>query len=356
MITNTGKNILAKYLVGQTPAYASYMAFGCGATPVKNTDPLGDYSNKTALDFEMFRVPIISRGFVNENGISKIVFTAELPTNDRYEITEVGVFSAKSNSLTTNNDSRTLYSFANGENWQYISGLTATELEETLVSLSNPINRDAPFRTNANNSSLQTAERKSKKEPARFLNDVILVPGNMSLISDSSVSGNYIQLSGISVDLSKNSPSDEIKIAFSIAGNANDNASSYTGKIVVEFTGNDPEIYARMNVSKALSPTTTGRYAVDTKKISDLTYSSGFSWKAVNKVKIYGAVYDGISNTSDAYIVLDAMRIENVSTVNPLYGLTGYTVVKSSDSSNLGIIKEPNSSGFVEFRFAVDVA
>jgi hypothetical protein len=161
MITNTGKNILAKYLVGQAPAYASYIAIGCGPKPVlslscdiKKTSILNnvatittsenienphgfsvgqkvivsnslksniddiylgyhtilsvpspitftyaltsldlteeilspmataslDFSDKTSLDFEMFRVPITSKGYVTENGQSKIVFTAELPT------------------------------------------------------------------------------------------------------------------------------------------------------------------------------------------------------------------------------------------------------------------------------------
>lgn len=46
MITNTGKNILAKYLVGQAPAYASYIAIGCGAKPLPSDGVLGDYSEK----------------------------------------------------------------------------------------------------------------------------------------------------------------------------------------------------------------------------------------------------------------------------------------------------------------------
>ena len=79
MITNTGKSILGKYLLGQAPAYASFIAIGCGAKPLDTTDALGDYSNKKNLDFEMLRVPISSRGFVNEGGLDKIVFTAELP-------------------------------------------------------------------------------------------------------------------------------------------------------------------------------------------------------------------------------------------------------------------------------------
>jgi hypothetical protein len=34
MITETGQAILAKYLVGQAPAYASYISIGCGSEPV----------------------------------------------------------------------------------------------------------------------------------------------------------------------------------------------------------------------------------------------------------------------------------------------------------------------------------
>ena len=79
MITNTGKTIISKYMLGQTPAYASYMAIGCGKKPLLSADPYGDYSTQENLDFEMFRVPISSRGFVNEGGINKIVLTAELP-------------------------------------------------------------------------------------------------------------------------------------------------------------------------------------------------------------------------------------------------------------------------------------
>ena len=38
MITNTGKEIIAKYLMGTAPAYASYIAVGCGTKPRYNTN------------------------------------------------------------------------------------------------------------------------------------------------------------------------------------------------------------------------------------------------------------------------------------------------------------------------------
>ena len=58
MITNTGKYIIAKYLLGQTPAYASYMALGCGTKPLDTSDSPADYSTKESLDFEMFHLII----------------------------------------------------------------------------------------------------------------------------------------------------------------------------------------------------------------------------------------------------------------------------------------------------------
>ena len=72
MITNTGKTIISKYMLGQIPAYASFLAVGCGKKPLGPEDAYGDYSLQENLDFEMFRIPISSRGFVKENGTDKI--------------------------------------------------------------------------------------------------------------------------------------------------------------------------------------------------------------------------------------------------------------------------------------------
>ena len=47
------------------------------------------------------------------------------------------------------------------------------------------------------------------------------------------------------------------------------------------------------------------------------------------------------------------MRLENIATTNPLYGLTGYSVVKTTDAET--IVKSPNTSNYVEFRFSVGV-
>jgi hypothetical protein len=47
------------------------------------------------------------------------------------------------------------------------------------------------------------------------------------------------------------------------------------------------------------------------------------------------------------------MRIENLNSISPVYGLTGYTVTKTD--TGLPILKSPNTANLVEFRFAMDV-
>jgi len=48
------------------------------------------------------------------------------------------------------------------------------------------------------------------------------------------------------------------------------------------------------------------------------------------------------------------MRLENIATENPLYGLIGYSVVKNANAET--VIKLPNTSNYVEFRFSVGVS
>ena len=64
MITNVGKNILAKYLIGQAPAYASHIALGCGATPKARdytftSNDIQETLNKEQLDFEMYQLFLV---------------------------------------------------------------------------------------------------------------------------------------------------------------------------------------------------------------------------------------------------------------------------------------------------------
>jgi hypothetical protein len=540
MITNTGKDIVAKYLLGQAPAFASHIAIGCGKKPLGVSDSLVPYRTefafKDSLDFEMFRVPIISRGYVTEedpfvlkissvisqvptastvtyyttevHGLqpgdtvsisgtnieaynisnatvlsivnpqafkitssasgayssggsivkttSKLVLTAELPSEQRYEITEVGLYSAGSNPSATDKDSRMLYTFAETENWEYHGTEKAIGVGPTISTplsagaspgVINPNLAASPaFRATSNNSIFDSDARLNKYERCRFLNTAVYIPGNIShlvkngndLIVKSGTEKEekefkkHIHLAGTRLSLSQNSPEDELRLAFSIIRKdqtfETEPSKAY---ITVSFSPEesvleDPENYAKFNI-ELTSNFSQSRYNVVSKKLRDLVRGTSFSWGGVSLVKIYASVYNSIvvtsrsflsstqtatittlvphgfvagtsvnvsgvnngifngtftvtsatsntfsfiaSNPTDIteaisggsaegpstnyFVALDALRIENVSTLNPLYGLTGYTVIKTKDGRP--IVKEANTSNLIEFRFGLEV-
>ena len=391
MITNTGKRILAKYLIGQAPAYASYIAIGCGATPLASDATLGDYSDKKTLDFEMFRVPISSRGFVTENGISKIVFTAELPTEERYEISEVGMFSAGSNTSAGAYDSKTVFSFSQDENWEEHTSVKTSEIHSVYTPLNGPENNnniygsydvtndgiDNPedlkvFHTNANNRVFNDTGRIERYERCRFLNNVIAIRGNHSDISvagDSTLqvsnTANHIHMSGATIDFTKNSPTDELRLAFSVVNReAASSAVPQSVRILIEFSSDDDsnitnvqsarfEVNLNNGLAAGQHDFATNRYVVVKKQLQELIKTNPFTWGAVKVVKIYASVIHNDEPSEDFYVCLDALRLENLSTENALYGLTGYSVIKNTNAET--IVKSQNTSNYLEFRFAMDV-
>jgi hypothetical protein len=384
LITNTGKTIIGKYMLGQAPAYASFLAVGCGPTPLETGDVADNFATKENLDFEMFRVPISSRGFVNEGGINKIVLTAELPTEERYEISEVGLYSAGSNPSAGAYDSKTVFAFTSGENWQYHTASAATAIDTVTAPLDDPEDdnviavADPVFQTNADNSIFYKSSRANRYERSRFLNNVILIQGDDSDLTVSEDSGptldhfvieegsNHIHLTGASIDFTRNSPIDELRLAFSLVSkNGNSSAIPETIRILVDFASTDTTTgeFARFeaeinhgssgNLENSIADFETNRYFVISKQLQELYTSANFTWDAVTVVKIYACVIDSGVPSENYYIALDAMRLENVATVNPLYGLTGYSIIKNDNAET--IIKSPNTSNYVEFRFSIGV-
>jgi hypothetical protein len=386
MITNKGKSIISKYLLGQIPSYGSYIAIGCGARPLEPyvSGTLPDYSSKTELDFEMLRVPVSSKGIVNEDGISKIVLTAELPTEERYEITEVGIYSAGFNPITGSSNSKSLLSFTQFENWKINGSTTLNFVSEPLDDPLIPniikdfftVNSQSLeldiFQTNADNPIFLNDSRYLRNERSRFLNNMVIMRGDSSTFSGSTGSlvgaGNFIQLSGTSLDLSKYSTSDELRLAFSVLNKDGTDPDIDTSKIavriLVEFLASTvPNAYARMearvdhNNNGSSNDFDINRYFVVNKELKDINITQGFPWKSVDTVKVYAQVLTGasVADTVDDsyYVAIDALRVESKNNLNPAYGLTGYSVIRNADS--LPIIKSPNTSNYIEFRFSVDV-
>jgi hypothetical protein len=394
MITNEGKGILAKYLVGQAPAFASFIAIGCGAKPVSSShifssSELNEMKNKKSLDFEMFRVPVTSRGYVTENGVDKIVFTGELPTLERYEITEVGLWSAGSNPSANFNDSRPIFLFNENEAWQNVntpgSVLNLTPYPQVLDLDGVLIPTEKAFITNSDNPTFKDPNRSDRYEGSRFLNSLVVLRGDLSkIVTDpesgrlkiDSTSPGHLRLSAATLDFDKSSPKDEFRLAFSVINKDSNrtNIDPYDVKIVVEFAdkdvmNDDEKQYARFETiisseDEDGNPNpdvdfANQRYFVSVAKFEDLDRSPGFTWKIADIVKIYVTIQEKnpstevVSISDKYYVCLDALRLENTTNLNPIYGLTGYSVIKTIDS--MPVVKISNSSNHIEFRFGLDV-
>jgi len=380
MITNKGKEIIAKYLLGTAPGFASYIAVGCGPKPRPNIYQITGASSsgttvtcdstegiwigaaiydilsgagsipdntlvteilsstqftlsaaptvalsgatiqievdheKQCLDFEMFRVPIISRGYVNENGTDKIILTGELPAEERYEISEIGIFSAGSNVNAGTYDSKTILAFAENENWQYSNGsslVTPERITSTLIpgGLNIITTSEDIFQTSADNPAFLNATRSARYEGARYLNNMLVMRGNTSLVTGTpgsfvvAADPKYVQISGQTFNFSKNSSADLLKIAFSLINvYGNDTAVPDNINVVIKFSNNDESQYAKFEaqVSDSVQQFADNRYFVASSRFDDLVYSSTFSWDAMTIAKIYISVADTVAATNIA--------------------------------------------------------
>lgn len=374
MITTDGKRILAKYLIGQAPAYASYIAVGCGSQPLTSLPvDTSEFAAKNALDFEMFRAPIISRGYVTESGQSKVVFTAEMPAQERYEITEIGVYSGNANPSAVGYDSRTLFSFSRQESWLYRTISGATISDTAIPSIDIPLDEQnsfndmdltvpSVFQTNATNKFFSNEARQLRNEQCRYLNNMVMVrgdystlDGNLDIDPDNS---QFISLTPVSLTLRQNALSDLVKVAFSIVNVAGASpANTPEGvRLVVEFV-TPTNAYARMTASLDYDPVNydfdTNRYWVVSEQLGNFEYGAGFSWDQANTVRVYSTVLDNGAASDQFYLALDAIRLDNVTSTNPLYGLTAYSPVINDNARP--IVKLPNTTSFVEFRLGVDI-
>jgi hypothetical protein len=446
MITNKGKEIISKYLLGQIPTYASHISIGCGAVPLDNNDPspnLEDLADKVRMDFEMARVPITSKGFVDDNGVTKVSFTAELPKENRFEITEIGLWSSGSNSLAKNFDSKMVFNFS--EPWQAHSN-SISEIPKssdfTLGSNGDITTSLKFFRALSNNIVFSNQDRKARNEGPRFLDDKIFLRGDSSIIQGSAESwtgenpsysitnrlsnsgtatlttsenhllkigdtivvdiettafngvhvitgrtsntisyalsgtvataattgtvtwqeSTHIHLNAINFDISKNAPSDKILLSFSLidANAVGAGIDPDYVKILLEFYKNETSItsgYAKAEIQISGTEFAGDRYKVIEIPISDLITTSDFSSQQIRIARVFASVVYTTGGQQMAspihYVELEGLRIENETTQNPVYGMVGYSIVRTPDGQPL--YKYQNTNNYVEFRFNLDV-
>jgi len=444
MITDSGKEIIAKYLLGQIPSYASHISIGCGARPLDANDaaPLpATLAEKTKMDFEMIRVPISSKGFVDDNGTTKVSFTAELPKESRYDITEIGLWSSGSNSLAASFNSRMIFNFS--EDWQAHSTSISNVTTPVPLGVTGDITTSLRYlRASSSNAVFSTSERKSRKEGPRFLDSKILLRGDSSVIqgatgswsgenpsfnvnnkektgttailttgthllnvgdsitvniSDLEFDGTYeitarndteityehdlsstvasiaasgevvfsdsthIHLNAINFDISKNSPSDVLSLAFSLidrdsVGGGN---PDYV-KILLEFYRNETSTttgFAKAEIYLDGSEFSNSRYKVIEIPISSLITSPDFGSEQVRVARVFASVVHTVSGQQMSsplhYVELEGFRVENETTENPVYKMVGYSVARTTDGKPIS--KYRNTNNYVEFRFNLGV-
>jgi len=444
MITDSGKEIIAKYLLGQIPSYASHISIGCGARPLDANDaaPLpATLAEKTKMDFEMIRVPISSKGFVDDNGTTKVSFTAELPKESRYDITEIGLWSSGSNSLAASFNSRMIFNFS--EDWQAHSTSISNVTTPVPLGVTGDITTSLRYlRASSSNAVFSTSERKSRKEGPRFLDSKILLRGDSSVIqgatgswsgenpsfnvnnkektgttailttgthllnvgdsitvniSDLEFDGTYeitarndteityehdlsstvasiaasgevvfsdsthIHLNAINFDISKNSPSDVLSLAFSLidrdsVGGGN---PDYV-KILLEFYRNETSTttgFAKAEIYLDGSEFSNSRYKVIEIPISSLITSPDFGSEQVRVARVFASVVHTVSAQQMSsplhYVELEGFRVENETTENPVYKMVGYSVARTTDGKPIS--KYRNTNNYVEFRFNLGV-
>lgn len=363
MITNDGKELIGKYLLGQAPQYATHISIGAGAIPLDVDDASPSSSilqQKQVMDFETARIPITSKGFVDENGITKLVFSAELPKENRYDITEVALWSAGGNNLAINSDSRMIFNFS--EPWEsHGSSISAIPFIET-IGLAGDITTEEPiFSVSSSNITLRTSPRIARKEGPRYLNNKILVRGDTSTIEgalgswSATEESTHIHLNAINFLIGNNSPSDKIKFAFSLINKTSLGTEGVPDevKILIEFYRNEVTTtrgFARAEISLDGTEFTNNSYKVVEFPISDLITSDDFSSSEIRICRIFVSVIDDSVPSEDYYVALDGLRIDNITTINPLYKMVGYSIVKIDGNP---ITKFQNTNNYIEFRLSL---
>jgi hypothetical protein len=368
MITAVGKDIIARFLAGQLPAAFSHVAIGVGATPTTSSTEDPALSTKTLLDFEALRVPISNASVLKEAGKTRLSFTATLPAEDRYEFSEVGVYSAESNSLLTTARDQIITTFSDAEGWADQSGVDiGTDHFASGVDLI------------IANSSAATASFVKSDDPAflypdrglqraRLGSDCLILKGGYSTISGTAydpvtnltgftTSGAHVKLSGTTVDLSTARPDDELKFAFSVADRTYTSAKSVIPDpidISLQFLSGDATQVASLEYTVPASTLGTNGYVVASKKIKDLKYTSTFSWSAVSQIRLYAKMRAGVGTPNNFWIIADAVRFDSKNQNNPTYGLVSYSLVSNAQQATQ--VKSTNLESVIEYKINLEVS
>ena len=332
MITDAGKELIAKYLLGQVPAYASFISFGCGADLSDTAQPPAD---KQGMDFELVRVPISSRSYLVDADRNVISLVGQFPFDEGMKVNEIAIWSDATNALARSN-SRMVTAFTEKENWMQLdtenntrteipyyvdplSGATVGGDDSGTIAIS-----DTVFSCSNQNQSLLVGERAG--HGTRFLEHTIMMTGQSTIFVD-----------GKGVDLPDYSSSDELKFAFAFYPKIRTGDGPVNATVRLKFM-KDPT-FAESGATWE-ETASWDLYNVKTIPLGSISYDPNFSWSQVKWIQIE------IDVAGDWYFAPDALRFDNVSTLNPLYRMTGYTKLQDNF-----IEHKSGTNSYAQFRF-----
>lgn len=453
MITNKGNSIITKYLLGQAPEYASYIAMGVGATPLSLNENDNSSPSKENMDFEAFRIPVTSRGLVNDrvtidldswysdgenvtittstfhgarpgeeisvefssaantdkeglfivsgttsNTISysdvsssaswtasvgdtgtvsysreRMIFKGQLPVDQYYKMTEIAIYPAATNNLAQQYDSKVVAGFLATESWNIVidnaqsiiptisQSISTTDGDITPATFIDPETRTearALF-VNSENDAFTFYNRKIRYEGPRFYNLGLMIAGDVISFNDDNLdvssSTSYVVSNDLSLDFSKNSPNDYVKIAMSVVSSSYASDPPDRTRVRIDFIDSATEGKATIKEVINGSELLSSRYYVISKQLNDFSVDENFNWSRVNQIRIYAQTVDVLGTPLDDYIVFDGIRLDNINTPNPLYGMIAYSRLGNQYESGQPVEKIENSQGYIEYRIGVNI-
>lgn len=289
----------------------------------------------------------------------QISLSAEMLDTSNYDISELGIYSLGSNQYSGSGNSRMLLAFSTTEGWEHYNNSTGNrDTIATIAPVVLPIGT-APKFCSSTDAYWNNVYVKNRQEKPRVFEDGLIVPGALSswLTTNFDTTSDYLVLTEPGINLSKAAATDEVRLAYSIMNAVNLPTALPTKLYVrIRFVSSSGNETADLDFFS--SSTTTiinpNRYGVLTSKMSDITTTPGFDWAQVTSVRVYCALENAAGTASDDYaVILDGLRFENLGTENPLYALTGYTVVNNETATN--IVKSANSNDLINFRLDFSV-
>ena len=342
-----------------------------------------EYLDKTRLDFEALRIPVSGSSVVYEGGQTKVVLTGSLPSTQRFEFSEIGIFSAEKNALLTTEPSKMIYTFSASEGWEYHSDLSVSKVRylgsisenNTDITLVNPeTSVEEPAFIGADNSIFYFENRKNQR--LRVYQDALVIPGNMSTINTTgdewdATDENHVHVVGIPVTLSKARPDDVISLSFSIMNNINSEiatAPAVAVDIMVVFKNTElSTTYAKFQAHiedgtsddsvipnpASTSFTDNGYFVVSIPK-SGLITSPDWIGDDISVAQVYVQVTpDASKNPEDYSVAIDAIRFDSNNDNNPTYGMSAYSVVQNASASTE--LKEYGTETQIEYKIVLEV-